>query len=93
MLCTDENKTSNKRSNSDKTLIEKKMECVLSGGQLNFEDAESLLSTKDMNTLANCANIITRKFNGDLVDVETLINAKSGRCPRRLFILCSIDFL
>jgi biotin synthase len=32
-------------------------------------------------TLADCANAITRAFNGDTVDVEALINAKSGRCP------------
>jgi biotin synthase len=32
-------------------------------------------------TLAECANVITRAFNGDTVDVEALINAKSGRCP------------
>jgi biotin synthase len=31
--------------------------------------------------LADCANTITRKFNGDVVDVEALINAKSGKCP------------
>ncbi len=81
MLFTDENKNSNNRYDSDKILIEKMMEYVMGGGQLNFEDAESLLSTNDMKTLANCANTITRKFNGDLVDIETLINAKSGRCP------------
>ena len=81
MSFTDENNTSNNRYNSDKILIEKMTEYVLGGGQINFEDAESLLSTNDINTLANCANTITRKFNGDLVDIETLINAKSGRCP------------
>jgi biotin synthase len=31
--------------------------------------------------LADCANTITRTFNGDTVDVEALVNAKSGRCP------------
>jgi biotin synthase len=31
--------------------------------------------------LADCANIITRKFNHETVDVESLINAKSGNCP------------
>ncbi|MFL6323151.1 MAG: biotin synthase BioB, partial [Nitrososphaeraceae archaeon] len=35
----------------------------------------------DLYTLAHCSNAITRKFNGDVVDVETLINAKSGGCP------------
>jgi biotin synthase len=31
--------------------------------------------------LADCANIITKKFNQEKVDVESLINAKSGNCP------------
>jgi biotin synthetase len=31
--------------------------------------------------LADSANIITKKFNDDNIDVESLINAKSGNCP------------
>jgi biotin synthase len=31
--------------------------------------------------LADSANIITRKFSHETVDVESLINAKSGNCP------------
>jgi len=31
--------------------------------------------------LADSANLITRKFSQDSVDVETLLNAKSGNCP------------
>ncbi len=54
---------------------------VLSGGRITFQEAEWLLATDDVTTLAECANTITRKFNGDVVDVEALINAKSGRCP------------
>ena len=54
---------------------------VLAGGSISFEEAEKLLGTNDIVTLADCANIITRTFNGDRVDVETLVNAKSGRCP------------
>jgi biotin synthase len=57
------------------------MEKVLSGGRITFEEAERLLATDDVTTLAECANMITRRFNGDVVDVEALINAKSGRCP------------
>lgn len=57
------------------------MEKVLSGGRVTFEEAERLLATDDVAALAECANAITRKFNGDVVDVEALINAKSGRCP------------
>ena len=62
-------------------LIENLMEKVIDGKQISFKDAENLLSTNEIHTLFNCANNITRKFNGDLVDIETLINAKSGNCP------------
>jgi biotin synthase len=54
---------------------------VLQGENINFKESERLLFTRDILTLAHCANTLTRRFNGDLVDVETLINAKSGRCP------------
>lgn len=57
------------------------MNRVLKDKQITFEDAERLLSTNDIITLSSCANNITRTFNGNAVDVETLINAKSGRCP------------
>lgn len=57
------------------------MQKVLSGGFVTFEEAEQMLATSDVFTLAECANIITRTFNGDTVDVEALINAKSGKCP------------
>jgi biotin synthase len=57
------------------------MEKVLAGGSITFEEAEQLLAADDVMALANCANTITRTFNGDTVDVEALINAKSGRCP------------
>jgi len=57
------------------------MHKVLAGGSITFEEAERLLATDDVMALADCANTITRTFNGDTVDVEALINAKSGRCP------------
>jgi len=57
------------------------MNKVLAGGSVTFEEAERLLATDDVTVLADCANTITRTFNGDTVDVEALINAKSGRCP------------
>jgi biotin synthase len=31
--------------------------------------------------LTKCADFITRTFNGNQVDIESLINAKSGNCP------------
>lgn len=66
---------------TDPTFIIGCMNKVLAGGSISFEEAERLLATDDVETLADCANTITRAFNGDTVDVETLINAKSGRCP------------
>jgi biotin synthase len=57
------------------------MNKVLSGKNISFDEAEKLYSTDDTVTLCKCANIITKTFNGDRIDVETLINAKSGRCP------------
>jgi biotin synthase len=66
---------------ADSSFIHNCMRKVLAGGSIGFEEAEKLLGTNDIVTLADCANIITRTFNGDRVDVETLVNAKSGRCP------------
>ena len=54
---------------------------VLAGRSITLEEAEALLGTDDIMLLADCANTITRTFNGDTVDVEALVNAKSGRCP------------
>src|SRR5919199_2979805 len=66
---------------SDSWFIRKCMTKVLGGGCITFEEAERLLATKDVKELAECANSITRTFNNDTVDVEALVNAKSGRCP------------
>lgn len=56
-------------------------EKVLAGRSITFEEAEDLLGTDDIMLLADCANTITRTFKGDTIDVEALVNAKSGRCP------------
>ena len=66
---------------SDSAFIASCTDKVLAGGRITMDEAERLLATDDVMTLADSANTITRKFNGDVVDVEALINAKSGRCP------------
>lgn len=48
---------------------------------ITFREAQTLLSSSDIISLASGANTITRAHNGDVIDVETLINAKSGGCP------------
>lgn len=59
------------------TLINK----VFNNQQISFQEAYTLLSTDNIEALAKGANKITRKFNGEVIDIESLVNAKSGRCP------------
>src|SRR4051794_37392780 len=51
------------------------------GENITFDEARRLLSTDDIFSLAYHANNITKKYNGNAIDVESLINAKSGSCP------------
>ena len=55
---------------------------VLSEESITPQEAEELINVSDesLQLLSEAANEITRKFNGNHVDVETLINAKKGRC-------------
>ena len=62
-------------------LIDFCMNKVISGESISFEEAGKLLCSQDILSLAYSANVITRKFNGDSIDVESLLNAKSGKCP------------
>ena len=62
-------------------LIDFCMNKVISGKSISFEEAGKLLWSQDILSLAYSANVITRKFNGDSIDVESLLNAKSGKCP------------
>jgi biotin synthase len=57
------------------------MKKVINGNIISFDEAERLITTNDLIKLADSANIITKKFNEDNIDVESLINAKSGNCP------------
>ena len=69
--------------NSELEFITKCKEKALSGQKISQEEAAILINVSDdsLEHLSRAANEITRKFNGDLVDVETLINAKKGSCP------------
>jgi biotin synthase len=66
---------------SDKAFIDTMTEKVLNGQNVSFGEALKLLSSPDFSNLTNAAKTITRRFCGELVDVEALINAKSGACP------------
>lgn len=65
----------------DFEFIDSCMKKVFNGNTISFDEAERLISTNNLIELADSANLITRKFNQDSVDVETLLNAKSGNCP------------
>jgi len=54
---------------------------VNSGDEILFPEAQRLLNTSNIQTLAEAANRIARRFSGAQVDVEMLLNAKSGSCP------------
>jgi biotin synthase len=58
------------------------MNKVLCGKKITMSEAKQLLELDDKHTmeLASAANTICREMNGDTVDVECLINAKSGNC-------------
>jgi biotin synthase len=70
-----------KKMDRESGFIYEMMDKVVAGSDLSFEEAERLIRTTDLDTLTKCANTITRTFNGNQVDVESLINAKSGNCP------------
>src|SRR5215475_8849483 len=65
----------------DFDFIDSCMKKVIDGNIISFEDAERLISTNDLIKLTDSANIIAKNFNDDNIDVESLINAKSGNCP------------
>ena len=65
----------------DFEFIDSCMKKVINGNTISFDEAEKLISTDNLIKLADSANLITRKFSQDRVDVETLLNAKSGNCP------------
>lgn len=57
------------------------MSKVLDRQSITYEEALRLICSEDLDTLANCAKNLTNKLAGNGIDVETLINAKSGTCP------------
>ena len=63
------------------------MNKVLNGRRINMKEALMLarVDEEHIEELTNAANTICREFNGDRVDVESLINAKSGNCPEDCF--------
>lgn len=57
-------------------------ERIISGGEISFSEAEGLLEISDQSTLEvlAVANRIRKHFQGDGVELCSIINAKSGKC-------------
>lgn len=55
---------------------------VMAGGEITFEEALALskISDSELYQLFTAANAIREKFTGDVVDLCSIINAKSGHC-------------
>ena len=54
---------------------------VNSGVEIRLPEAQRLLNTTGVQILAESANRIAQRFSEGLIDVEMLLNAKSGSCP------------
>ena len=69
--------------NREQTFITQCKKKVLSGQKITADESVLLINISDesLQFLSDAANEITRAFNGNTVDVETLINAKKGTCP------------
>ena len=63
-----------------KDIILKIEEKIYSGKNITFNEAVVLSNFSDNNDLLNAANRICHKFNGNLVDLCSIMNAKSGSC-------------
>ncbi|MGI0069718.1 MAG: biotin synthase BioB, partial [Nitrosopumilaceae archaeon] len=68
--------------NSDDSFISNCKSKVLSEQQITEQEAVQLINVSDesLQFLSDTANEITRELCGNLVDVESLINAKKGKC-------------
>jgi len=69
--------------NPEQTFIMQCKKKILSGQKIAVDEALSLINISDesLQFLSDAANEITRTLNGNMIDVETLINAKKGTCP------------
>ncbi len=66
----------------EREFIQQCMSSVLSGKRIGMRDAMRLIMASDDNLeyLLDAADTIRKEFNGDRVDLESLVNAKSGNC-------------
>jgi adenosylmethionine-8-amino-7-oxononanoate aminotransferase/biotin synthase len=54
---------------------------VINGNQITANEAISLSNTKEIEYLCNAANEIRIHFTGNYIDLCSITNARSGKCP------------
>jgi biotin synthase len=64
----------------DSQIIMEYQNKVLAGERLGEDELRVLINISDLRTLSDAANKITRKFQGNKVDVEQLANIKKNYC-------------
>ncbi len=64
----------------DSQIIMEYQNKVLAGKRLGEDELRVLINISDLRTLSDAANKITRKFQGNKVDVEQLANIKKNYC-------------
>jgi len=68
--------------NTTSRVLSTKLDSVLNGKQLSFDDARALAHLKgaDLIDLIAAGNRVREHFRGDAIDVCSIVNAKSGAC-------------
>lgn len=61
--------------------IIKLKEKIVKGYNLSQKEAIALSNSNEKQTLYNCANELREHFCGNFIDICTITNAKSGKCP------------
>lgn len=64
----------------DSQLVYDYQDRVLAGEKLGEAELDALINVSDLRALSDAANKITRKFQGNKVDVEQLANIKKNYC-------------
>lgn len=53
---------------------------VLSGGEISLNEAQNMIVNAQLNTILDAADEIRKQFAGNLFDMCSITNAKSGQC-------------
>ncbi len=64
-----------------KSQIENIKNRIIRDGEITFPEAVELSRTVEIDFLCQAANEIRRHFTGDFMDLCSIANARSGRCP------------